>query len=146
MPVRVCAYAARPFPGVSPSGATNRVSNKDPCSASPVSRGAATHFSRAESFRQLQIVEANIGQGHSAALLSRVITMVGLRTNRFSRYSVIWNVCRSILLRPHRLARPRTPPFHGDNRGSNPLGDATIVRPEITEKIDWFEGSKSIRG
>ena len=27
--------------------------------------------------------------------------------------------------RPHRLAWPRTPPFHGDNRGSNPLGDAT---------------------
>src|SRR3954451_128588 len=26
--------------------------------------------------------------------------------------------------RPHRLAWPRTPPFHGDNRGSNPLGDA----------------------
>ena len=28
--------------------------------------------------------------------------------------------------RPHRLARPRTPPFHGDNRGSNPLGDAKL--------------------
>jgi hypothetical protein len=53
--------------------------------------------------------------------------MGGLRTDRFSRYSVIWNVYRSILLRPHRLARPRTPPFHGDNRGSNPLGDANIV-------------------
>ncbi len=25
---------------------------------------------------------------------------------------------------PHRLVRPRTPPFHGGNRGSNPLGDA----------------------
>ena len=25
---------------------------------------------------------------------------------------------------PHRLARPRTPPFHGDNGGSNPPGDA----------------------
>ena len=23
---------------------------------------------------------------------------------------------------PHRLARPRTPDFHSDNRGSNPLG------------------------
>jgi hypothetical protein len=30
-------------------------------------------------------------------------------------------------LRPHRLARPRTPPFHGDNRGSNPLGDAKVA-------------------
>ena len=26
--------------------------------------------------------------------------------------------------RPRRLARPRTPPFHGDNMGSNPIGDA----------------------
>jgi hypothetical protein len=26
--------------------------------------------------------------------------------------------------RPRRLARPRTPPFHGDNTGSNPVGDA----------------------
>ena len=25
---------------------------------------------------------------------------------------------------PYRLARPRTPPFHGENRGSNPRGDA----------------------
>src|ERR1700758_4267887 len=25
--------------------------------------------------------------------------------------------------RPRRLARPRTPPFHGDNMGSNPIGD-----------------------
>ena len=24
---------------------------------------------------------------------------------------------------PRRLARPRTPPFHGDNMGSNPIGD-----------------------
>jgi hypothetical protein len=27
--------------------------------------------------------------------------------------------------RPHRLARSRTPPFHGENRGSNPRGDAS---------------------
>ena len=26
---------------------------------------------------------------------------------------------------PHRLARPRTPPFHGGNGGSNPPGDAS---------------------
>ena len=30
----------------------------------------------------------------------------------------------SYLARPRRLARPRTPPFHGDNTGSNPVGDA----------------------
>ena len=37
-------------------------------------------------------------------------------------------ICRSHLpssqQRPRRLARPRTPPFHGDNAGSNPAGDA----------------------
>src|SRR5208283_1934949 len=32
---------------------------------------------------------------------------------------------------PHRLARPRTPPFHGDNRGSNPLGDANLSYPSF---------------
>ena len=26
--------------------------------------------------------------------------------------------------RPRRLARPRTPAFHADNTGSNPVGDA----------------------
>ncbi len=36
-------------------------------------------------------------------------------------------------LRPRRLARPRTPPFHGDNTGSNPVGDANKIKdlPEI---------------
>src|SRR5579862_2770119 len=29
------------------------------------------------------------------------------------------------LKRPRRLARPRTPPFHGDNMGSNPIGDTS---------------------
>jgi hypothetical protein len=31
---------------------------------------------------------------------------------------------RTAITRPRRLARPRTPPFHGDNTGSNPVGDA----------------------
>ena len=30
-------------------------------------------------------------------------------------------------LSPRRLARPRTPPFHGDNTGSNPVGDANLI-------------------
>jgi hypothetical protein len=30
----------------------------------------------------------------------------------------------SFLLRPCRLARPRTPPFHGENTSSNLVGDA----------------------
>src|SRR5262249_16455147 len=29
-------------------------------------------------------------------------------------------------VRPHRLARPRTSPFHGGNGGSNPPGDAKL--------------------
>ena len=36
--------------------------------------------------------------------------------------------------RPRRLARPRTPPFHGDNTGSNPVGDAN--KTNELEKID----------
>src|SRR3989339_1054210 len=38
---------------------------------------------------------------------------------------------RLTMLRPHRLAWSRTPPFHGENRGSNPLGDAKIVDPNF---------------
>ena len=46
--------------------------------------------------------------------------------------------CRSskylpLLSRPRRLARPRTPPFHGDNTGSNPVGDAKVIRPRVEE-------------
>ena len=42
--------------------------------------------------------------------------LVGLRNEAAVR--------RLLLKRPRRLARPRTPPFHGDNTGSNPVGDA----------------------
>ncbi len=31
-------------------------------------------------------------------------------------------------MRPHRLARSRTPAFHAGDRGSNPLGDATYIK------------------
>src|SRR6185312_8165354 len=38
--------------------------------------------------------------------------------------------------RPRRLARPRTPPFHGDNTGSNPVGDA---KDSITyDNLKWY--------
>ena len=47
--------------------------------------------------------------------------------------------------RPRRLARPRTSPFHGGNAGSNPAGDAKILKgiiqlvlstpPQDTDKI-----------
>lgn len=32
----------------------------------------------------------------------------------------------SLLVRPHRLAWPRTLPFQGSNTGSNPVGDTTL--------------------
>src|SRR3954467_13298034 len=44
----------------------------------------------------------------------------------------------SCLARPRRLARPRTPPFHGDNTGSNPVGDAKDSlqsQPESMRKV-----------
>ncbi len=34
---------------------------------------------------------------------------------------------------PHRLAWPRTPPFHGGDGGSNPPGDV-VARKGVTEK------------
>src|ERR1700688_5233039 len=53
--------------------------------------------------------------------------------------------------RPRRLAGPRTPPFHGDNTGSNPVGDAN--KTNNLEKIDpkpeglkGFDKKKPISG
>ena len=59
-------------------------------------------------FRELEI--------HAARLLSYVYD-----TERDKAGA--WRI-EVTLRRPHRLARSRTPPFHGENRGSNPLGDA----------------------
>src|ERR1700721_2875878 len=40
--------------------------------------------------------------------------------------------------RPRRLARPRTPPFHGDNTGSNPVGDANKTKAlEKNSRESW---------
>src|SRR6185295_10864868 len=36
------------------------------------------------------------------------------------------------LLRPHRLAWPRTLPFQGSNTGSNPVGDTRKIRRSAT--------------
>ncbi len=43
-----------------------------------------------------------------------------------SKWLFLSGVCvlPALAQRPRRLARPRTPPFHGDNTGSNPVGDA----------------------
>ena len=34
----------------------------------------------------------------------------------------------SLLVRPHRLAWPRTLPFQGSNTGSNPVGDTNLFQ------------------
>lgn len=43
------------------------------------------------------------------------------------------------LISPHRLARSRTPPFHGENRGSNPLGDVSSVNRLLAH---WRAGGR----
>ena len=44
---------------------------------------------------------------------------------------VVQKVASSILVcqpkRPHRSVRPRTPPCHGENMGSNPIGAAILI-------------------
>jgi hypothetical protein len=49
------------------------------------------------------------------------------------------NPARLTSNRPRRLARPRTPAFHADNTGSNPVGDAKLFL--------WLEtyGPKTVR-
>ena len=49
---------------------------------------------------------------------------------------------RGLALRPRRLARPRTPPFHGDNTGSNPVGDANQESTRYAPFRQNFVGTK----
>src|SRR5271168_3762798 len=44
----------------------------------------------------------------------------------------------SCLSRPRRLAWPRTSPFHGGNTGSNPVGDANIIKDLL--ETPFFRG------
>ena len=48
---------------------------------------------------------------------------------------VCGDISRRVLevLSPYRLAWPRTSPFHGDDRGSNPLGDAKHEKSPFTQ-------------
>ena len=49
------------------------------------------------------------------------------------------------LERPRRLARPRTPPFHGDNTGSNPVRDAKQIKNMgVPLLISWFCGDSVV--
>lgn len=42
------------------------------------------------------------------------------------------------LCRPCRLARPRTPPFHGENTGSNPVGATNTKEAAIPLNSRFF--------
>jgi hypothetical protein len=46
------------------------------------------------------------------------------RLTMFPLRGFAWRVQPSYIVCPHRLARSRTLPFHGKNKGSNPFGDA----------------------
>ena len=41
------------------------------------------------------------------------------------------NIISHFQIRPYRLARSRTPPFHGENMGSNPIRDAIQYLPNF---------------
>ena len=60
----------------------------------------------------------------SAAAFFRLVPALGRGQKSLARVDPDRRVPDSAL-GPHRLARPRTPPFHGENRGSNPRGDAS---------------------
>jgi hypothetical protein len=45
-----------------------------------------------------------------------------------ARASTVTTFSKAYALRPHRLARSRTPAFHAGNTGSNPVGDANNFR------------------
>ncbi len=48
--------------------------------------------------------------------------------------------------RPRRLARPRTPPFHGDNTGSNPVGDANKTKDLENRDLNSTQTSIACEG
>ena len=58
-------------------------------------------------------------RGRACALLTRDFRVARVEPGRLRPARRLW-----AKQRPRRLARPRTPPFHGDNTGSNPVGDA----------------------
>jgi hypothetical protein len=67
-----------------------------------------------------------------------------------ARGMLVWDLlCQArFFMRPHRLVWSRTPPFHGGNRGSNPLGDAIFNRnPRIVYMRfgDFFRFSVNFR-
>ncbi len=56
----------------------------------------------------------------------RALTRTLLVDSLHKGASGVYGLFLALKIRPRRLARPRTPPFHGDNTGSNPVGDAKL--------------------
>ena len=57
-----------------------------------------------------------------------------------------WNLVIGILNEgPHRLVRPRTPAFHVGDRGSNPLGDTSIIIEKPRHRSGLFFFGSLIR-
>ena len=66
---------------------------------------------------------------------SKVWFLISLLPTLLSRGSPV-QIRHGSPIRPRRLARPRTPAFHADNTGSNPVGDAKDFQLLMT----GFEG------
>ncbi len=94
----------------------------------PPSRGQALFSGEVEGglaflFRPRDSRPAPPGRALSSSfrVARRPPDMVSIRPSGFGRRLSLSEPRR---IRPHRLARPRTPAFHGGNGGSNPPGDA----------------------
>lgn len=47
---------------------------------------------------------------------------------------------------PHRLARSRTPDFHSDNRGSNPLGVSVFLYESLAQSVEHLTFNEGVDG
>ncbi len=95
-----------------------RVAGSNP--ARPTTRGSHGRVSRGSLGRRF---------GERLAITARATARGRLRRKAcgISRLTLRRLGCyRARTLRPHRLARSRTPAFHAGNAGSNPAGDATF--------------------
>ena len=72
--------------------------------------------------------------GISSGIYSRLSRLLWAK-DRFGGTGVI------SIKRPLRLARPRTPPFHGGDTGSNPVGDANHMSGTVRLDIKGPEKS-----
>ena len=77
-----------------------------------------------------RITRERKGHAEDARSVSGTSVLTGLSgvgTLHKGVFRPVWSPFCPSQQRPRRLARPRTPPFHGDNTGSNPVGDANKI-------------------